>query len=351
MNSRIAVMVMMLAVLRILCPNALAQSDAPLAIVDGVPLSEADVRATASSELDGLQTRRLRFEATSKAEEHQIIEEALKSMIADRLLQAEAEKRGVSVEELLVAEVEASTPDPTDAEIENLYQINNQRLSTVSREAGLQQVRDFLDERNYDDTLEAFVNRLREEYGIESRFGPYRVGLEIEGHPFQGPQNAPITMVEFSDFECPFCRRSFPVIQQLKAEYGEQIRFVYRQFPLIDIHPRAQKAAEASLCADEQGEFWVMHDALFEEPVELEMASLREKAAELGLDTAQFNACLESAKYGVRVRDDIRAGVRAGVTGTPMVFINGRPLTGAQSFAAYAEIIDEELAENDQTAR
>ena len=347
MDSRIAVMLTTLAGLLILCPNALAQSDATLAIVDGVPLSEADVRSAASSELESLQTRRLRFEATSRAEEHEIIEEALKGMIADRLLQAEAEKKGVSAQELLVAEVEANVPVPTNAEIENLYQINRERLATVSREAGLQQVRNFLDGRNYDETLEDFVDRLREEYGVRSRFGPYRVDLEIEGHPFQGPRDAPITMVEFSDFECPFCRQSFPVFQQIKAEYGEQIRFVYRQFPLNDIHPRAQKAAEASLCAEEQGAFWVMHDALFEEPVELEMASLREKAAELGLDTARFNACLESAEYGQRVRDDIRSGFRAGVTGTPMVFINGRPLSGAQGFEAYAEIIDEELAEND----
>ena len=344
MHSRIAVIVTTLAVGLTFGPGASGQSDTTLAIVNGVSLSEADVRTAAAPELESLETRRLQFEATSRAEEHQIIEEALKGLIAERLLQAEAEKNGVSVEDLLAREVAANAPVPTTEAIENVYQLNQERLLSVSREVGLGQVRAFIDERNYDDTLEAFIDRLREEYGVESRREPYRVDMEIEGHPLKGPRNAPITLVEFSDFECPFCRQSLPVFRQIEAEYGEQIRFVYRQFPLNEIHPRAQKAAEASLCAEEQDEFWVMHDALFEEPVELEMASLREKAAEIGLDTARFNACLESAKYAERVRNDIRAGILAGVTGTPMVFINGRPLMGIQPFEAYAEIIDEELA-------
>ena len=240
----------------------MAQSNEALAIVDGLSFSEADVRATAADELERLETRRLQFEATSKAEEHQVIEEALNGMIADRLLTREAADRGLSVEDLLATEVTANIPLPAEEEVQNVYNLNREQLSGVPFEVGMGQVRDFLRQRGYDQTLENYVRDLREQYGVQSFLGPYRVDVETEGHPGVGSVDAPITIVEFSDFECPFCRQTEPVLKQIQEEYGDQVRFVYRQFPLNDIHPRAQKAAEASLCADEQGQFWNMHDAL-----------------------------------------------------------------------------------------
>ncbi len=119
---------------------------------------------------------------------------------------------------------------------------------------------------------------------------------------------------------------------------------VFRQFPLRNIHPEAQKAAEASLCAEDQGKFWEMHDLMFEEQSKLGVADLKDKAQRLGLDTGEFEQCLDSGKYQEQVQEDVMAGVQAGVTGTPAVFINGRFLNGAQPYEALAEIIDEELA-------
>ena len=315
-----------------------------LATINGEVLTEADVRTTAASEFDAIDTERLQFEATTKQKEHETLSQALKGIIADRVIQAEAADRGITVNELLDAEVEANIAEPSQAEMDNLYQLNQQQLGGVSREVGMAQVRQFLLDRNYDVSLEAFVSRLRTEYGVEVKLGPYRVDLDLAGHPAAGPQDAPITFVEFSDFECPFCRRTQPVIGRIEEAYGDQIRFVYRQFPLTDIHPRAQKAAEASLCASDQGEFWTMHDALFAEPIELEVASLKFKAINLGLDTDTFGTCLDSGKYAEQVRADLRAGMAAGVTGTPTIYINGRPVGGAQEFAAYAAIIDDELS-------
>lgn len=346
MDSRIVRVAIGLAIAWVLSPIAMAQSDETLAIIDGVSLSEAAVRALAIDELDQLETRRLRFDATSKAEEHEIIEEALNGMIADHLLTTEAESRGVSVADLLASEVAANTPAASEEEVQNIYNVNREQLSGVSLEVGMGQVRDFLGQQNYDRTLESYIEDLREEYAVESLLGPYRVEVEAEGHPSTGSSDAPVTIVEFSDFECPFCRRAEPVFKQIQEVYGDQVRMVYRQFPLNDIHPRAQKAAEASLCADEQGQFWDMHDVLFQDPIELEVASLREKAATTGLDTEVFNECLESGKYADRIDADIRAGVLVGVTGTPATFINGRPVIGAQPFESYAEIIDEELGLN-----
>jgi protein-disulfide isomerase len=206
------------------------------------------------------------------------------------------------------------------------------------------QVRQFVLERNYDAALEALVMRLREEYKVETALGPYRVELEVEGHPVAGPEDAPITIVEFSDFECPYCRQTQPVLDQIESAYGDRMRLVYRQFPLVDIHPRAQKAAEASLCAHEQGAFWEMHDAMFEEPIELEVASLKFKASTLDIDAASFGECLDSGKYAGRVNSDLKAGMAAGVTGTPTIYINGRPVGGAQPFEVYAAVIEEELS-------
>jgi len=346
MDLRIAQVVTALTVTLTFSPLAMAQSNETLAIFDGASFSEADVRALANDELEKLEARRLQFEATSRAEEHEIIEAALRGMIADRLLMAEAESRGISVDELLAVEVASNAPVATEEEVQNIYNLNREQLSGVSPEVGQGQVREFLGQRNYDQTLENYIVDLREEYEVESLLGPYRVAIETEGHPVEGSSEAPVTIVEFSDFECPFCRRTHPVLEQIKEKYGDQVRLVYRQFPLTEIHPRAQKAAEASLCAHRQGQFWDLHDALFRDPIELEVASIREKAAGVGLDIETFNACLDSSEAAELVDADVRAGVRAGVTGTPMVFINGRPVEGAQPYESYVEIIDDELELN-----
>ena len=345
MYSRIGATLPVLTLFLVLTPGVGAQSSSrTLAVINGVEVTEADVRKTAASDLEALETKRLQFEASTRSEEHGILETALQGLIADRLLKAESEKRGMSVDELLDVEVASRKVPPTEKEMTDLYNINRSRLAGMSEEAGMQQVRNFLDQNSHDTALDAYVDNLKESYGVRPELEPYRVELDIEGYPTLGLGDAPITLVEFSDFECPFCRRALPALERIGEVYGDKIRIVFRQFPLNNIHPRAQKAAEASLCAHEQGEFWTMHDLLFAEPVELEVASLKAKAAGLGMDTAAFNSCLDSGKNADEVRQDIKAGVVVGVTGTPAIFINGRIVTGAQPFETYAKIIDEELA-------
>ncbi len=330
----------------LMAPAAWAQSESrTLAIVNGTVLTEADVRAVAADEFDAIEIERLQFLASTKQREHEALRQALDGIIADRVIQAEAERRSVTTRELLATEVESNVAEPTQAERDNIYQLNQQLMAGVSREVGMAQVRQFLLERNYEIALEAFVLNLRSEHGVEARLGPYRVEVETAGHPYRGPEDALVTLVEFSDFECPFCRRTQPILDRIEENYGDRIRLVYRQFPLNDIHPRAQKAAEASLCASDQGAFWPMHDAMFAEPIELEVASLKFKAVNLELDTDAFGACLDSGKYADRVASDLRAGMAAGVTGTPTIYINGRPLGGAQEYATYSAIIEDELAQ------
>ncbi len=171
--------------------------------------------------------------------------------------------------------------------------------------------------------------------------GISRVQVAAEG-PSLGPENAPVTIVEFSDFQCPYCAAAVPTLDQVMSAYPDKVRLVYRSFPLPQ-HANAYKAAEAGLCADEQGQFWPMHDWMFAHQSQLALTDLKQEAMALGLDSAQFDSCLDSGKYAARVEADLKAGEAAGVSATPTFFINGRELLGAQPFEAFKQIIDEEL--------
>lgn len=153
-----------------------------------------------------------------------------------------------------------------------------------------------------------------------------------------------IIIEEFSDFQCPFCKRVVPTIQQVKQEYGNQVEVVYKHFPLSSIHPNAQKAAEASECALDQGKFWEMHDKLFENQQALDDASLKRYAADLGLDASKFNICLDSGEKSAKVLAEFNEGRQKGVTGTPTFFINGQKIVGAQPFTNFKAIIDTALS-------
>jgi len=156
----------------------------------------------------------------------------------------------------------------------------------------------------------------------------------ISGNP-----NASITLVEFSDFECPFCERQYQTLQQLLKEYPQEIRLVYKHFPL-GFHQYAQKAAEASECASEQDSFWEYHGKLFENQSSYSVDNFKKWASDLGLNSSQFNNCLDSGKYAQKVQADAKEGQQAGVNGTPATFINGQLISGALPYATFKEAID-----------
>jgi len=156
----------------------------------------------------------------------------------------------------------------------------------------------------------------------------------------RGDFNAPITLVEFSDFECPFCKRHFPTLNKILSDYKGKVRLAYKHFPL-DFHPNAQKAAEASECASEQGKFWEYHDKIFENQASgLSLDKFKQWAKDLGLDTQRFNACLDSGKYAKKVQADYQEGLRKGVNGTPVTFVNGQLVSGALPYESFKQIID-----------
>ncbi len=168
----------------------------------------------------------------------------------------------------------------------------------------------------------------------------------IDDDAVLGDDDAPVTMVEFSDYECPFCGRFYSqTLPQIKEEYINKgkVKLVYRDFPL-NFHPQAQKAAEAAECAGEQDKYYEMHDLLFTQGVQGGVASFKQYASQIGLNTAKFNDCLDSGKMISEIRKDLADGSAAGVQGTPAFFINGVEVSGAQPFQVFQQIIDAELA-------
>jgi len=264
-------------------------------------------------------------------------------MIRDRLFAAESLKRGMSANDL-VREETGSDLDVTEVEIAAWYEENQSRTGGRALEQIRDQIADFLRTTRQTDAVAQFIDRLSAEYGVVYHLDPFRVTLEDVGSPALGTDDATVTLVEFSDFECPFCGSFFPTLKRIESEYGDQIRIVYRQFPLTSLHPNAFKSAEASLCADEQGEFWAYHDMLFQEQDRLLVRDLKEKAGRLGLDQDEFDRCLDTGRYVERIQDDLAAGKSVGVTGTPALFVNGIPVPGgAVAFDVVAAAIDKEL--------
>lgn len=302
-----------------------------LAVVGGEELTRVEVEAVAPEQF--LQMRR---------QLHQLTERALDEAVRQKLLDLEAERLGVSVPDLLSSEVDGRLAEPTEAQIDSVYREHADQLN-APREGVADRIRDFLRERAKRSLLESYIGALKAQYEVESRLDLPRTEVASAGFPARGPEDAPVTIVEFGDFECPFCYRVIEALERVQSDYGDRVRLVYRQFPLRAIHPHAQKASEASLCAHEQGRFWEMHDAIYEVRGSAGVDALKQMAAGLGLDAERFSVCLDSGRFAPEVEEDLQAGSRAGVTGTPALFINGRFLSGAQPYEVIARIVDDEL--------
>lgn len=171
----------------------------------------------------------------------------------------------------------------------------------------------------------------------------------MEEH-IRGNHNAPIVIVEFSDFQCPYCRAVQPALNQLLTEYPDDVKLIYRHFPLPS-HQYAMKAAEASECAANQGKFWEYHDMLFQNQERLDVNSLKSYAKQLGLNTTSFNACLDSGAMQQRIEIIVKNGAEKGVTGTPTFLINDKMLSGNQPYSVFKTSVDEELKKLNETRR
>jgi protein-disulfide isomerase len=268
---------------------------------------------------------------------------ALEDIIGEHLIAVEAKVRGLDTDALVELEITSKLSPPSDADITAWYDANQDRVQGASLEQVREPIRDLLTRDRTADALNRYLEALKVKTPVTITLDPPRVAVAEAGRPARGPEDAPVRIIEFSDFECPYCLSANPTIAQVLEAYGDRIRLVYRHFPLT-IHPNARPAAEAAACAAAQGQFWPYHDRLFADQAQLADADLKRHAAELGLDAGAFDACVDGRRYREDVDADMAAGREAGVAGTPAFFINGRLLSGAQPFEAFKQIIDEELA-------
>ncbi len=304
------------------------------ATIDGVPITWDEINRNLAVKLYelGEQARELRMQE-------------LREVVERTVLQKEAEKRGTTVVELLRSEVESKMGEVTEEELDSF--LAAQRLDRTDE--NVDRVRNHLRGarwmRRYREFMESLDVQSRVLINALPVLRPPVVAISVDDDPSRGPEDAPVTIVEFGDFTCGYCRRSRAVVKRVLEEYGDKVRMVYRDFPLGD-RTRGWRAAEAAQCAGVQDKFWEFYDSLFEEPGALDDAGLKAHAQKVGLDEEAFTACLESGRFSEEVKGDKEAGRRAGVTATPTFFINGRYVRGAQPYSVFKQMIDEELEQS-----
>ena len=266
----------------------------------------------------------------------QLLSQALQQLIDEELLKTEALRQGVTISQLLA---DASQSE-TIARLANLPAPVKQLSQRKARDGvGLEATRDPQEQTRL---RQALLVALRRQTNIHIDLPapePPILSVNADDDPSVGPANAPITIVEFSDFQCPYCQKSVGVLKELRRFYGENIRIVYRDYPGTN-HLYAQQAAEAAQCAGDQGKFWEYHDSLFDRQATGTGWNFIELAKEIGLNHETFADCLKTGRYREEVAKDLHDGFKLGVTSTPTFFINGRPLVGAKPFAEFQAVID-----------
>jgi protein-disulfide isomerase len=279
------------------------------------------------------------------AQLYQVRRQALDQLIMERLIKNAASKKNQTEEQFLKAEIDDKITPPSDEQIKEMYDKSAAQLPPgATFEEYKPRIADFLTRPQKQEKARALFDQLKKEAEVKVTLSEPRKQVEAKG-PARGPDSAKITIVEFSDFECPFCSRANETVDKVMEAYAGKVRLVFRHYPL-DFHKKAPKAAEASLCANEQGKFWEYHNQLFANQQKLDPPQLKEHATSVGLDAAKFSECLDSGKMASVVQADMAAGKKAGVNGTPAFFINGVMLSGAQPLEEFKRVIDQELATN-----
>ena len=302
----------------------------PVATVNGQPVFEEYLPAV-QAEL--LQLRTQEYETKRKA---------LDGAIEEKLLADAARKNGLTTEQFLAKEVNSKVPEASDAEVEGYYYALKDKFNRPLEEVKTQ-LRDGLKQAKMQEARQEYVKKLRAEATVVVLLAVPRMSVAYDPARVRGNPKAPVMIVEFSDYQCPYCHQVEPTVKQLLAKYGDKVSLSYRDYPLRANHSQAEIAAEASRCALEQGKFWEYHDQLFAGD-KLDKDSLIGFARNLGMDDKQFGACITSEKYKNAIDTDLQEGAEAGVEGTPGFFINGIAVSGAQQQVAFERVIDDELS-------
>jgi protein-disulfide isomerase len=324
--------VVIVALCVLLLSAAQAADQAVVAKVGNQTITRAELEKHVKSELAEIDMQR-----------YEALHEGLEEMISEALINQEAKAKGITPEALIKQEIQAKVGAPTEEQAMKLYEANKEKLGNATFESVKSRIVEHLQQGMLEERREAYVEELKKKSKVEVSLRPPMVDVGTGGRLSRGGgANAPVTIIEFSDYECPFCKKADVTVQEVMKTYGDKVRLVHRDFPLA-FHAHARPAADAARCAEAQGKFWEYHSKLFASE-DLSPEKLQALATEVGLDRTKFDACVAKQQFKDGIDKDIADGTEVGVTGTPAFFINGRMLSGAQPFEKFKEIIDEELA-------
>jgi protein-disulfide isomerase len=335
MRSAITVAVAVLALTGGMAGSSRAASgdNQPVATVSGHPISLQELDAKVMEDIPKTQLYNLR-------------KQALDQMIDQSVVDAAAKKANLTPAEYLKTEMKVTPVTAADAK--KYYDAHKAGIDAQTNNKPFDQIKtplmNAMQAHEEHVQREAFLDKLKGQNDVKVFLKPPRSEIASAGHPFVGGKDAVVTIVEFSDYQCPYCRAAEPTVKAVRDKYGDKVKFVYMDFPL-GMHAHALDAANAAQCAGDQDKYWQYHDALFADQSKLDPASLKATAAKVGLDTKKFDTCFDSQKKVAGIRQEQAEGGAAGVSATPTFFVNGREIEGAESPSVFDNLIDGELAE------
>jgi protein-disulfide isomerase len=295
--------------------------------INGQKITRADLEKAQGNKL--LQARYQYYQAELKA---------LDEFIENKLLQDEASKRNMSVDELLDKEVVSKVQNPTDEQLQFFYD----DLNVKDTFANLRdKIFDHVRQRRIAKLRAAFIESIRTKSEVLITLAPPSVDFPLDGAPRLGPENAPVRLVEFADYQCPYCAKVNPHIAKLRQEFGDKVSVYFKDLPL-QMHANARKAAEAARCAGDQNKFWEFHDQLFRS-AQLEVPQLKQQARDLKLDADKFDKCLDEGTQAAAVQKDLTDAQQLGLSGTPAFFLNGQYFSGAVDYNTIRDMVNQQL--------
>jgi protein-disulfide isomerase len=324
--------------------------DASLALADDAVVASFDGKALTykdlGDEVKKAERKALHQYCDAVASARRI---ALENHVTDTLMQAEAKKAGIDKDAWMKAELDKRVPEPSDVDVQAFYDGQKARMGDQlpPLEIVKPQVISFLKREKAEAAVDEVIGSLMQNAKLERKLPDVRSPAlpltNAANTPVKGKPGAKVRVVEFADFQCPYCSRAADTIKQLVAKYGDKVEFTYRHFPLRSIHPDAQRASEIAMCAGEQGKFWEAHDALYAHQDDLAEASAKKFVVDAGVDAGKLDECLTAGRGTTMVDEDFKAGEAAGVEGTPSFFVNGRSFAGNPNVTGLSQAIEEEL--------
>ncbi|HKH98944.1 MAG TPA: thioredoxin domain-containing protein [Candidatus Sulfotelmatobacter sp.] len=306
-----------------------AQNDpAVVAEVGGVKVTMAELEKEESAKL--LAAHYTYYQAETKA---------LEDLVDKRLIEQKAKSEHLTVDQLMDRDIKSKVTDPTEDQMKVYYEgLETEQPYEQVRQKILDKIRELRTNKIKAD----YVRELRAHTTVYIALAPPRAEVETAGSMTLGSNSAQVTLVEFADYECPYCQKVAADLKKIKDDFGDKVSLTYKDFPL-PMHSRAEKAAEAARCANKQNRFWEFHDEIFHSK-ELDLDQLKAQARALNLDVAQFDKCLDTGETASAVDKDRKEGTRLGITGTPAFFVNGHYLSGALDYAALRKVVEQQMS-------